>query len=104
MVSNPNTESSIDKEKGSGDDERHVQVQHTYAEERPDAYHTEKYGALSLVFRKLFSSGVEERGVQRVPENERDPRHTWNKCVGNLSVSFKHANRSCSLFMWWLVL
>ena len=94
MVSNPNTESSIDKEKGSGDDERHVQVQHAYAEERPDSYHTEKYGALSHAFQKLFSSGVEERGVQRVPEDERDPRHTWNKCVDNLSIPLRHANLS----------
>lgn len=84
MASNASTRSSADKEKIYGVDERQVQVNHVYAEEHPDAYYVEKYGALGSIFQKLFSSGVEARGVQRVPEDERDPKNMWNKYAGIL--------------------
>ena len=73
--------SSADKEKDYAADEPHVQVDHVYAEEHPEAYYVEKYGSLGPIFQKLFSSGVEARGVQRVPEDERNAKNTWNKCV-----------------------
>ena len=81
MALSASTRTSADKEKDYGDDERHVQVNQVYAEEHPDAYYVEKYGALGPAFQKLFSNGVEARGVQRVPEDERDPKNMWNKCV-----------------------
>ena len=81
MPSSTSTRASADKEKGYSGDERHVQVGQVFAEEHPDAYYVEKYGALGPVFQRLFSSGVEARGVQRVPEDERDPKNMWNKYV-----------------------
>lgn len=81
MASNTSTRSSADKEKIYGVNEPQVQVNHAYAEEHPDEYYVEKYGALGPIFQRLFSSGVEARGVQRVPEDERDPKNTWNKCA-----------------------
>lgn len=75
------TRSSADKEKDYAVDDPHVQVSHVDAEEHPEAYYIEKYGSLGPIFQKLFSSGVEARGVQRVPEDERTAKNTWNKCV-----------------------
>ena len=92
--------SSADKEKDYAADEPHVQVDHVYAEEHPEAYYVEKYGSLGPIFQKLFSSGVEARGVQRVPEDERTAKNTWNKCVlfdyRPLVMILTHKNAACS--------
>lgn len=40
-----------------------------------------RYGALGPVMQKLFASGVEARGVERVPEDQRETKNMWNKCV-----------------------
>ena len=48
-------------------------------EEAPESFYVSKYGALGPVLQKLFASGVEARGVERVPEDQCDPKHTWNK-------------------------
>ena len=48
-------------------------------EEAPESFYVSKYGALGPVLQKLFVSGVEARGAERVPEDQRDPKHTSNK-------------------------
>ncbi|TFK32555.1 cytosine-purine permease [Crucibulum laeve] len=45
-----------------------------------------RFGALGPLLARLFDSGVEARGVERVPEDQRDDVHYWN-----------------NLFMWWSV-
>lgn len=68
-----------DKEKGSvGED---VQVQHRVvnAEVAPDDVIISRYRFMGPVLSKLFASGVEARGVERVPEDQRETKNTWNK-------------------------
>lgn len=76
---------AVDKEKADIDDEQTEPIQTnrvtTLAEESPDAYYIRKYGALGPFLRKLFTSGVEARGVEGVPEDERDNKNIWNKYV-----------------------
>lgn len=79
MASHSSSQLSADKEKDVTNNEQHTQVARVNAEENPDAYYVEKYGRLGPVFQKLFASGIEARGVQRVPEDERDPKNLWNK-------------------------
>ncbi len=38
-----------------------------------------KYGKLGPVMQRIFASGVEARGVERVPEDQRENKHVWNK-------------------------
>ncbi|EKM58082.1 uncharacterized protein PHACADRAFT_252082 [Phanerochaete carnosa HHB-10118-sp] len=45
-----------------------------------------RYGKLGPIMQKLFASGVEARGVERVPESERESKNVWN-----------------NLLMWWSV-
>ncbi|KAF8990473.1 cytosine-purine permease [Cyathus striatus] len=45
-----------------------------------------RFGPLGPLIGKLFEIGVEARGVERVPEDQRDDTHYWN-----------------NLFMWWSV-
>ncbi|THH15143.1 hypothetical protein EW146_g5289 [Bondarzewia mesenterica] len=45
-----------------------------------------RYGRLGPVLAKIFNSGVEARGVERVPEDQREDKHAWN-----------------NLLMWWSV-
>ncbi|PIL31536.1 transporter [Ganoderma sinense ZZ0214-1] len=45
-----------------------------------------RYGRLGPLLSKLFASGVEARGVERVPEDERETKNMWN-----------------NLLMWWSV-
>lgn len=40
-----------------------------------------RYGKLGSILQKVFASGVEARGVERVPENEREYKNMWNKYV-----------------------
>lgn len=57
-------------------------------EERPETYYVERYGArFGLLLGKLFASGVEARGVERVPEDQRTMKNAWNKCVSFVVVS-----------------
>jgi hypothetical protein len=46
-----------------------------FDEKAPDAAITERFGALGAALNILFSRGVEARGVERVPEDERSPRY-----------------------------
>lgn len=45
-----------------------------------------RYGKLGPIMQKLFASGVEARGVERVPESERENKNVWNKYVSSLTV------------------
>lgn len=40
-----------------------------------------RYGAFGPIMQRIFASGVEARGVERVPEDQRETKNTWNKCV-----------------------
>ncbi|KII93075.1 hypothetical protein PLICRDRAFT_101790 [Plicaturopsis crispa FD-325 SS-3] len=59
---------------------------HAVLEAAPDVVIAHRFGALGPWLSKLFASGVEARGVERVPESERETKNTWN-----------------NLLMWWSV-
>jgi hypothetical protein len=40
-----------------------------------------RFGAFNKVLGPLFKAGVEARGVERVPEDERSPANTWNNLL-----------------------
>lgn len=65
-----------DKEKYAGDVQQHVAP---VKEEAPETFYASKYGALGSVLSRLFASGVEARGVERVPEDQRESKRAWNK-------------------------
>ena len=71
--------SGYDKEKGveSGDPEVYA------VEDAPDEVIAKRFGAFGPLLSKLFKSGVEARGVERVPENQRQTKHSWNKSVSS---------------------
>jgi hypothetical protein len=60
-----------DKEKG---DDR---VDTTYS--APEYVIPSRFGVFGPVIAKMFASGVEARGVERVPEKERETKNIWNK-------------------------
>jgi hypothetical protein len=71
------THSAEDKEKGyARDDVVYAAPDDSYIVDR-----YARYGRLGPVMQRLFASGVEARGVERVPENEREIKNVWNKCV-----------------------
>lgn len=72
------TASPVSKEKYDGDIEQNI-VGHGVREEDPEVLYVSKYGRLGPIMARLFASGVEARGVERVPEDQRDPKNTWNK-------------------------
>ncbi|KAI0094522.1 hypothetical protein BDY19DRAFT_24948 [Irpex rosettiformis] len=43
-----------------------------------------QYGRFGPVLQRIFASGVEARGVERVPEDQRETKHIWNKCVDSI--------------------
>lgn len=71
-----------DKEKALGSVEDDVM----YAEAAPDQVIASRFGRLGPLLSRLFASGVEARGVERVPENQRESKNAWN-----------------NLLMWWSV-
>ncbi|KAF8435811.1 permease for cytosine/purines, uracil, thiamine, allantoin-domain-containing protein [Boletus edulis BED1] len=73
---------SHDKEKGlaNGNTEVHA------IEDAPDQVIAKRFGVFGPLLSKLFQSGVEARGVERVPENQRETKNSWN-----------------NLLMWWSV-
>ncbi|KAG1813913.1 cytosine-purine permease [Suillus subaureus] len=73
---------SEDKEKALSSVEDEV----AYAEAAPDRVIASRFGILGPLLSKLFASGVEARGVERVPENQRESKNAWN-----------------NLLMWWSV-
>ena len=68
-----------DKKKGSFGER--VQVQHRVLEAAPDDVIINRFGFLGPFLSRLFAVGVEARGVERVPEDQRETKNTWNKCV-----------------------
>ncbi|EGN94940.1 hypothetical protein SERLA73DRAFT_113651 [Serpula lacrymans var. lacrymans S7.3] len=52
----------------------------------PDRVIAGRFGVLGPFLSKLFASGVEARGVERVPEDQREAKNIWN-----------------NLLMWWSV-
>ena len=40
-----------------------------------------RYGKVGAFIRFMLASGVEARGVERVPEDERETKNMWNKYV-----------------------
>ncbi|RPD65014.1 cytosine-purine permease [Lentinus tigrinus ALCF2SS1-6] len=56
------------------------------AEADPEDVLVKRYGRFGPLLSKLFASGVEARGVERVPEDQRETRNMWN-----------------NLLMWWSV-
>ncbi|KAH9942946.1 purine-cytosine permease [Amylocystis lapponica] len=56
---------------------RDVNVQ----ESAPDAVLVKRYGRFGPILERLFARGVEARGVERVPEDQRETKNAWNKSV-----------------------
>ncbi|KAG1736972.1 permease for cytosine/purines, uracil, thiamine, allantoin-domain-containing protein [Suillus lakei] len=71
-----------DKEKALGS----VEDEAVCAEAAPDRVIASRFGILGPLLSRLFASGVEARGVERVPENQRESKNAWN-----------------NLLMWWSV-
>lgn len=67
------------KEKGSFEPD--VEVYHRVVEAAPDDVIVSRFGFMGGFLSKLFASGVEARGVERVPEDQRETKNTWNKYV-----------------------
>ena len=59
-------------------------------ESAPDTALTRRFGALGPMFGALFRSGVEARGIERVPEDERSPRRV--RCICDSECQFAHQN------------
>ena len=74
----PPSYSSDDKEKGSVPD---IIVDRAAPDESVITSRYARYGKLGLFVQKVFASGVEARGVERVPEDERETKNMWNKYV-----------------------
>ena len=66
-----------DKEKGSPVplDAR----EHVVAEVAPEELYVKRFGRFGPLLAKVFASGVEARGVERVPEDQRENRNLWSK-------------------------
>ncbi|KAJ3552669.1 hypothetical protein NM688_g4029 [Phlebia brevispora] len=79
----PPSYSSDDKEKGYVPD---VEVDQTAPDDSVIVDRFARYGKLGAVIKFIFASGVEARGVERVPEDERETKNMWN-----------------NLLMWWSV-
>lgn len=70
-----------DKEKGLVEEATNgVNVQ----ESSPEAVIINRYGRFGPILERLFASGVEARGVERVPEDQRENKNSWNKCVQSI--------------------
>ncbi|KAG1804383.1 permease for cytosine/purines, uracil, thiamine, allantoin-domain-containing protein [Suillus variegatus] len=52
-----------------------------YAEAAPDRVIASRFGVLGPLLSRLFAIGVEARGIERVPEDQRESKNAWNKSV-----------------------
>lgn len=86
MASPAHSLSSEDVEKKSLDGQHVDATRYEVKEEAPETFYVNRYGALGPFMQKLFKHGVEARGVERVPEDQRNPKNSWN-----------------NLLMWWSV-
>ncbi|OCH95748.1 cytosine-purine permease [Obba rivulosa] len=84
------TASSTDEEKNIAPPEKTVAHvgEESVEDSAPEAALVSRYDRIGLgkIMAKLFASGVEARGVERVPEDQRDGKFAWN-----------------NLLMWWSV-
>jgi hypothetical protein len=71
------TATHVDHHVTSGHAQPAVKV--SQVEEDPSKAYVERFGRFGGFLDKLFASGVEARGIERVPEDQRDPRRLWNK-------------------------
>ncbi|KAF8555380.1 hypothetical protein OG21DRAFT_1507789 [Imleria badia] len=73
---------TYDREKGveNGDTE----ASESAVEDAPDQVIVNRFGVFGPLLSKFFKIGVEARGVERVPENQRETKNSWN-----------------NLLMWW---
>ena len=74
-----------DKEKSGP--EQDVEVQHQILETAPNNVIVSWFRFVEGLLSKLFASGVEARGVERVPRDQWETKNTWNKYV-NWSQAF----------------
>ena len=70
-------DSSYDREKAVENEDTEVSA----VEVAPDQVIAKRFGIFGPLLSKLFKSGVEARGVERVPENQRETKNSWNKSV-----------------------
>lgn len=49
------------------------------AERAPEAVIVKRYGRFGPILERMFAHGVEARGVERVPEDERSSKNMYNK-------------------------
>lgn len=73
-----------DPEKGSTEKALGYVPQARVEEAAPDQALVQRWGPLGRIMAKMFDVGVEARGVERVPEDQRETKNTWN-----------------NLLMWW---
>lgn len=76
-MSKDNSSGSYDREKGVENGDTQVFA----VEAAPDQVIAKRFGVFGPLLSKLFQSGVEARGVERVPENQRETKNSWNKSV-----------------------
>jgi hypothetical protein len=67
------------EEKGSFGE--HIPVQPRMLEVAPDDVIVNRFRFMGPFLSRLFAVGVEARGVERVPEDQRETKNTWNKYV-----------------------
>lgn len=75
----------------------------TLEETSPDDVLINRFAFMGPAMAKLFASGVEARGVERVPEDQRETKNMWNKCVTRNADSCYQCSHDdpTSLLMWW---
>ena len=97
-MSRSSTRESYDRENGVTDPDIDVPT----AEEAPDQVIARRFGGFGPLLSRLFNSGIEARGVERVPETQRDTKNFWNRSVAS---TFGYVSSAlivhCSLFIWW---
>lgn len=52
----------------------------------PDRMIARRFGVLGPLLSKLYASGVEARGIERVPEDQRESKNAMNKCVSTFEL------------------
>ena len=73
--------SALDSDLSHNKEESHVTDSLAVAssEAAPEAALLRRYGRLGPLLSRLFANGVEARGVERVPEDQRETKNMWNK-------------------------
>lgn len=74
-MSKDSSDRSYDREKGAENED----IEASVVEDAPEQVIASRFSAFGPLLCKLFESGVEARGVERVPENQRETKNSWNK-------------------------